>query len=108
MESNAIAWSLETTVLPSNLRKGSSTDCEPVAMMMFLVVRTLPSTSTWDAEMILPEPWKVSILLAFIRALMPPRSWSTTWVFLVIKAGTSGARPLTMMPLVAALWEIVW
>lgn len=58
--------------------------------------------------MILPEPWMDSILLAFRRALMPPRSWSTTWFFLVIRAGTSGDRPLTIMPLTAALCEIVW
>ena len=36
--SNAIAWSLETTVLPSNFMNGSSTGAEPVAMTKFLAV----------------------------------------------------------------------
>jgi hypothetical protein len=38
IEGRAMAWSLETTVLPSNLRNGSSTGAEPVAMTMFFAV----------------------------------------------------------------------
>ena len=36
--SKAMAWSLETIVLPSNFMNGSSTGAEPVAMTMFLAV----------------------------------------------------------------------
>jgi hypothetical protein len=37
----AMAWSLETTVLPSNFMNGSSTGAEPVAMTMFLAVSSV-------------------------------------------------------------------
>src|SRR3954466_652651 len=82
-ESNAIAWSLDTTVVPSNFMKGNSTGAEPVAITTFFAdtlvgsVPALAETSTVVASTNDAVPVRTVILRALARAATPPTSFAT-------------------------------
>ncbi len=101
-----MAWSLETTVLPSNFMNGSSTGAEPVAMTMFFAVTSVvpaaPLTATVVGEVKEASPVRTATLRALASNVRPPVFLATTSSLRLSIVGRSMSTEPNLMPWAAA------